>query len=179
MSQPYVGEIRMFGGSFAPAGWMTCDGQLLPISEYDTLFNLIGTTYGGDGQSTFALPNLAARLPIHVGNNGTSTYNLADNGGVTSVTLTTNQIPVHTHPIIADNGPGSTGSPSNAYYANGAPIKAFTVPNAPLNPDAPIFRNFNAGVLPIQGGSQPHDNMQPYLAVTFIISLFGIFPSPT
>jgi microcystin-dependent protein len=179
MSQPYVGEIRMFGGSFAPAGWMTCDGQLLPISEYDTLFNLIGTTYGGDGQSTFALPNLAARLPIHTGNNGTSTYNLADNGGVTSVTLSTNQIPVHTHPVVADSGPGTTGAPTNAYYAGAAPIKAFTIPNAPSNPDAPIFRNFNAGVLPVQGGSQPHDNMQPYLAVTFIISLFGIFPSPT
>ena len=179
MSQPYVGEIRMFGGSFAPAGWMTCDGQLLPISEYDILFNLIGTTYGGDGQTTFALPNLAARLPIHIGNNGTSTYQLAENGGVTSVTLTTNQIPLHSHPVIADNNAGNTGGPTNAYYANAAPTKAFTVPNLPSNPDAPIFRNFNAGVLPVQGGSQPHDNMQPYLAVTFIISLFGLFPSPT
>jgi microcystin-dependent protein len=179
MSQPYVGEIRMFGGNFAPAGWMTCDGQLLPISEYDTLFNLIGTTYGGDGQSTFALPNLAARLPIHTGNNGTSTYTLAQNGGVTSVTLTTNQIPVHTHPIVADNNAGTTGSPNNSYFAGAAPTKAFTVPNSSSNPDAPIFRNFNAGVLPVQGGSQPHDNMQPYLAVTFIISMFGIFPSAT
>jgi microcystin-dependent protein len=179
MSSPYVGEIRMFGGSFAPAGWMTCDGQLLPISEYETLFNLIGTTYGGDGQSTFALPNLAARLPIHMGSNGTTTYQLAENGGVTSVTLTTNQIPAHTHPVVADNNAGTTGGPTNAYYATAAPTKAYTVPNAPNNPDAPIFRNFNAGVLPVQGGSQPHDNMQPYLAVTFIISLFGIFPSPT
>src|ERR1700719_2391202 len=98
MSQPYVGEIRMFGGSFAPAGWALCLGQIMPISENDTLFNLIGTTYGGDGQTTFALPNLASRVPVHVGSNGTSTYNMADNGGVTSVTLTTNQIPVHSHP---------------------------------------------------------------------------------
>ena len=180
MSSPYVGEIRMFAGSFAPAGWMTCDGQLLPISEYDTLFNLIGTTYGGDGQSTFALPNLAARVPIHQGSNGTTTYNLADNGGVTQVTLTTNQIPLHTHPIIADGNSGTTGSPSNAYYAKAAPRTLYTVPtDAVSNPDSPIFRNFNAGMLPVQGGSQPHDNMQPYLAITYIISLFGIFPSPT
>jgi microcystin-dependent protein len=179
MSNAYVGEIRMFGGNFAPAGWMTCDGQLLAISEYDTLFNLIGTTYGGDGQNTFALPNIAARLPLHIGSNGTSNYNMADNGGVTSVTLTVNQIPVHTHPIIADGNAASAGSPANAYYANAAPDTVFTVPNSTQNPDAPIFRNMNSGMLPVQGGSQPHDNMQPYLAVTYIISLFGIFPSPT
>jgi microcystin-dependent protein len=158
---------------------MTCDGQLLPISEYETLFNLIGTTYGGDGQTTFALPNLAARLPLHAGSNGTSTYNLADNGGVTSVTLTTNQIPAHTHTPIADNNAGTQSSPSNGYYASTAPTTSYTVPNAPANPEPPIFRNFNAAVLPVQGGSQPHDNMQPYLAITYIISLFGIFPSPT
>ena len=179
MSQPYIGEIRMFGGSFAPAGWMTCDGQLIPISENDTLFNLIGTTYGGDGQTTFALPNLGARLPLHQGSNGTTTYNMADNGGVTSVTLTTNQIPVHSHPIIADNNAGTQGGPTNAYYANANPAKVYTVPNAPANPDAPIFRNFNAAMLQAQGGSQPHDNMQPYLAITYIISMFGIYPSPT
>src|SRR5438309_4954850 len=101
MAQPYVGEIRMFAGNFAPAGWMFCEGQLLPISEYETLFQLIGTTYGGDGQSTFALPDLRGRVPIHQGSNGTSTYNLAENGGVETVTLTTNQIPGHTHPAIA------------------------------------------------------------------------------
>jgi microcystin-dependent protein len=178
MSQPYVGEIRMFGGSFAPAGWMTCDGQILPISEYETLFNLIGTTYGGDGQSTFALPNLAARFPLHQGTNGTTNYTIGQNGGVVSVTLSTNQIPSHTHPIIADGNNATTGSPTNAYYANAAPANLFTVPNGPQNPDPPNFRNFNAGMLPNQGGSQPHDNLQPYLAITYIISLFGIFPSP-
>jgi microcystin-dependent protein len=167
----------MFGGSFAPAGWMTCDGQLLPISQYDTLFNLIGTTYGGDGQTTFALPNLAARLPLHQGSNGTTSYTIGQNGGVTSVTLSTNQIPIHTHPIIADNNPAGQGSPSNAYFANSAPAKLFTIPNGPLNPEPPIFRNFNGAMLQLQGGSQPHDNLQPYLAITFIISLFGVFPS--
>ena len=181
MGNAYVGEIRMFGGSFAPAGWMTCDGQLLPISEYETLFNLIGTTYGGDGQSTFALPNLAARVPIHTGNNGVTTYGLADNGGVTSVTLTTNQIPSHAHGVIGDDNGATTGVPTNAYFANSSPKLLYTVPTGPnqINPAAPNWRNFNPGFLPAQGGSQPHDNMQPYLAITFIISLFGIFPSPT
>src|SRR5579885_1821308 len=120
MSSPYVGEIRMFGGSFAPSGWMTCDGQLLPISEYDTLFNLIGTTYGGDGQSTFALPNLSGRIPLHSGTNpGTgTTYTLGEMAGVSSVTLTTNQIPSHTHPAVADNNVTTTKQtlPTNNYY---------------------------------------------------------------
>ncbi len=174
MGSPYIGEIRMFAGNFAPAGWMTCDGQLLPISEYDTLFNLIGTTYGGDGTSTFALPNLAARVPIHVGSNGTSTYTLAQNGGVASVTLTTNQIPNHGHPIVADNAAASTnqGSPANNYYGN--PTANSIYANAPLG------RNIHTMMaLPSQGGSQPHDNMQPFLAITYIISLFGVYPSPT
>jgi microcystin-dependent protein len=178
MGSPYVGEIRMFGGNFPPNGWMTCDGQLLPISEYDTLFNLIGTTYGGDGQSTFALPNLTARVPLHMGSNGTSTYTIGESGGVSQVTLTTNQIPVHTHPAIGDGNQGTTGNPTNAFPAATAPLFNYTVPNAPAN-EAPIFRNFNAGMLPSQGGSQPHENLQPFLAITYIISLFGIYPSPT
>jgi microcystin-dependent protein len=164
----------MFGGSFAPAGWMTCDGQLLPISEYDTLFNLIGTTYGGDGQSTFALPSLAARVPLHIGNNGTSTYTLASNGGVTSVTLSQNQIPLHTHPIIADGNAASTtsGVPTNAFYGETSPNKDYSPGTTPGNLH-PMM------TLPVQGGSQPHDNLQPFLAITFIISLFGVYPSPT
>src|SRR5437870_12805594 len=102
MAQPYVGEIRMFGGNFAPAGWMFCEGELLPISEYETLFNLIGTTYGGDGQSTFALPDLRGRLPLHVGQGPgiTQSYQLAQTGGVESVTLTTQQIPIHSHAFV-------------------------------------------------------------------------------
>jgi microcystin-dependent protein len=174
MGQPYVGEIRMFGGNFAPAGWMTCDGQLLPISEYETLFNLIGTTYGGDGQSTFALPNLSGRAALHMGNNGVSTYTLAESGGVQSVTLSVNQIPLHTHPAVGDANQATTttGDPTNGFYGNTAPNLVYA--NAPLPRDIGKMMT-----LPVQGGSQPHDNMQPYLALTFIISLFGIFPSPT
>jgi microcystin-dependent protein len=171
MSQPYVGEIRLFAGSFAPAGWMTCDGQLLPISEYDTLFNLIGTTYGGDGQSTFALPDLTARVPIHAGTNGTSSYTLAENGGVTSVSLSSQQIPAHSHALIASTGAGTTDSPSGALLGTSSSVALY-------NPSTPN-QSLAAGALPVQGGSQPHDNLQPFLALTFIISLFGIYPSPT
>src|SRR3954469_16308070 len=111
MAQPYVGEIRMFAGSFAPAGWMFCDGQLIPISENDTLFVVIGTTYGGDGQETFALPNLQGRVPLHQGaGSGLSNYQLGEAGGVEAVTLTTQQIPSHTHPALCDNGGGSPTS---------------------------------------------------------------------
>lgn len=177
MGTPYIGEIRLFAGNFPPNGWMTCDGQLLAISEYDTLFNLIGTTYGGDGQETFALPNLAARLPLHIGNNGTSTYTLGQNGGVTSVTLSTNQIPNHTHPIVADGNNATSSSPANAYFATVPSTPVYATPASAPHP--PIWRNLNAATLPSQGGSQPHDNMQPYLAITYIISLFGIYPSPT
>jgi microcystin-dependent protein len=174
MSSPYVGEIRMFAGSFAPAGWMTCDGQLLPISEYDTLFNLIGTTYGGDGQTTFGLPNVAGRVPVHMGTNpstGTN-YTLGELAGVSSVTLTTNQIPVHNHPVIADNNNPTTNQtvPTNMYYGNPSPTNIYSPGTSGLHPFM---------TLPAQGGSQPHENMQPFLALTYIISLFGIYPSPT
>jgi microcystin-dependent protein len=168
----------MFAGNFPPQGWLTCDGQLLPISEYDTLFNLIGTTYGGDGQSTFALPDLGARVPLHMGTNASSTYTIGQNGGVTSVTLTTTQIPNHTHAIVADNGPASSGDPTNKYFANTGSNQFYTTPNTGT-PHPPLFRNFNPATLPVQGGSQPHDNMQPYQVITFIISPFGIYPSPT
>ncbi len=171
MSAPYVGEIRMFGGNFAPAGWKTCDGELLPISEYDTLFNLIGTTYGGDGQNTFALPNLAARLPIHVGSNGTSTYTLAENGGVTSVTVNTNQIPAHSHSFLASGNTAGNSSPSN----NTVGAVGATQIYHNSNPTSAMAAN----LLSPAGGSQPHDNMQPYLAISYIISLFGVYPSPT
>jgi microcystin-dependent protein len=163
----------MFAGNFPPQGWSTCDGQLIPISENDTLFNLIGTTYGGDGQSTFALPNLAASLPIHIGSNGTSTYNLAQNGGVTQVTLNTNQIPSHSHPIIADGNAATSTSPANTYFATTATQKVYSTSTTAA------LKNMNSAMLPNQGGSQPHDNMQPYVAITFIIALYGIYPSPT
>ena len=179
MSDPYIGEIRLFAGSFVPVGWLSCDGQIVAISDYDSLYNLIGTTYGGDGQVTFAVPNLAGRVPIHTGSNGTSTYALADTGGVTEVTLTSNQIPSHTHPVIADGNAATTNNPSNAYFAKSAPQALYTVPNSAANPDSPIFRTYNSSMLPSQGGSQPHDNMQPYLAVTYIICTYGTYPSAT
>ena len=167
MAQPYVGEIRMFAGNFAPAGWMFCAGQLLPISENETLFQLIGTTYGGDGQSTFALPDLRGRLPIHQGNG----FILAQTGGAEAVTLTTNQIPIHSHAFLGAAVQGDQTSAQGALPANAITITPYI--NQP--PDA----NMNAASVTPTGGSQPHGNLQPYLCVDFIISLFGIFPSPT
>lgn len=169
MAQPYVGEIRMFGGNYAPAGWMFCEGQLLAISENETLFQLIGTTYGGDGQSTFALPDLRGRIPIHQGNS----FILAETGGAESITLTTNQIPAHTHTLLAQAAAATATSPAGAVaaQATGATI-------SPYGQDNPRTSLVPSTIGPI-GGSQPHTNMQPYLCVSFIISLFGIFPSPT
>lgn len=158
----------MFAGNFAPLGWMICEGQLLPISEYETLFFLIGTTYGGDGESTFALPDLRGRIPIHMGN----TYTLAQNGGVESVTLTIGQIPAHTHPLLASNSSAGIKTPSNMLYAEAVGFNPY-VPGSTGN------TNMNPGVIGSVGGSQPHENMQPFLCLNFIISLFGIFPSQT
>ena len=167
MAQPYVGEIRMFAGNFAPAGWMFCEGQLLPISENETLFQLIGTTYGGDGQSTFGLPDLRGRLPLHQGNG----FILAETGGAEEITLTTQQIPAHSHPMLASTAPGTQNDPSNSLTAASPSVLLYagSAPDSNLAPNA---------VGPT-GGSQPHTNFQPYLCVDFIISLFGIFPSPT
>jgi microcystin-dependent protein len=167
MAQPYVGEIRMFGGNFAPAGWMFCEGQLLPISENETLFQLIGTTYGGDGQETFALPDLRGRIPLHQGNG----FILAETGGVEEVTLTTQQIPIHGHPFLGALTAGNAVSPSGNLPANSTSVK----PYISEDPDG----NFNNNAINPVGGSQPHTNFQPYACVDFIISLFGIFPSPT
>lgn len=167
MAQPYVGEIRMFAGNFAPAGWMFCEGQLLPISEYETLFNLIGTTYGGDGQSTFALPDLRGRIPLHFGNG----FTLAETGGAEEITLTVSQIPAHSHPLLA-----TTTVATDINAANRVPAQALTFDFYQSSPPT-------AGMAPQSissvGGSQPHTNFQPYLCVDFIISLFGIFPSQT
>ena len=167
MAQPYVGEIRIFAGNFAPAGWMFCDGQLLPISEYETLFNLIGTTYGGDGQSTFALPDLRGRLPLHFGNG----FTLAETGGVETVTLTVSQIPAHNHAFLASNNNATTANAANNVLATIENYTPFIVApaNSPMNPQS----------IGSTGGSQPHNNLQPYLCLDFIISLFGIFPSQT
>ncbi len=169
MAQPYVGEIRMFAGNFAPSGWMFCEGQILSISEYETLFALIQTTYGGDGQSTFALPDLRGRIPIHQGNN----FILAETGGVEQVTLTVGQIPVHSHPFLATNNNGGSTSPTGSVLARNASTEGYT------DDTSGGLNALNPGSVSAVGGSQPHENMAPYLCVNFIISLFGIFPSPT
>ena len=168
MAQPYVGEIRMFAGNFAPAGWMFCEGQLLPISEYETLFNLIGTTYGGDGQSTFALPDLRGRLPLHQGNG----FTLAETGGAEDITLTVSQIPAHSHPeLVSSNATNPLPSPDGNVLAQSAQATCYF----DAAPNVSLFST----TIGSTGGSQPHSNFQPYLCVDFIISLFGIFPSQT
>ena len=171
MSDPYVGEIRMFGGNFAPVGWAFCNGALIPISENDTLFLLIGTTYGGDGQNTFALPDLQGRLPMHQGTGaGLSSHVIGEQGGVETVTLNVNQIPAHSHAPLAVSGSGNQTTPQNGVWA-GVTTSIYTS-NAPNTA-------FNAALGGASGGSQPHENLMPFLAISFIISLFGIYPSPT
>ena len=166
MSQPYVGEIRIFAGTYEPVGWLFCNGQTLPISEYETLFVLIGTTYGGDGQETFNLPDLRGRLPMH--QNG-STHIPGEMAGVEQVTLTVNQMPVHAHTFIATTGLGDEGTPGGNVPAQSTTTQLYreTDPNQSLA----------ATAVTGTGGSQPHDNMHPYLAVNFIISLFGEYPT--
>ncbi|ACT92585.1 phage tail protein [Dyadobacter fermentans] len=171
MGQPYVGEIRMFAGSFAPAGWAFCSGQTLPISENDVLFQLIGTTYGGDGQETFNLPDLRGRLPLHMGTGKFgNTYQIGESAGTESVTLSTQQIPNHTHSFRASNDIANSGSPNNSVIGVSSSTSVFIADLAsePMKP----------ALSPV-GGNQPHENMQPFLCISFIISLFGIFPSQT
>jgi microcystin-dependent protein len=180
MSQPFVGQVIMFGGNFAPQGWMTCSGQLLPISEYQVLFNLIGTTYGGDGQSSFGLPDLQGRVPINQGQGpGLSARVIGQKSGTETVTLTTTQIPGHTHSINAVNANANQQVPAgnsilanevttatgggNAFaYVSGTPATTSTMLPASLN---------------MAGGNLPHENIQPVMAVTYCISPFGIYPS--
>lgn len=169
---PYVGEIRMFAGNFAPNGWMFCEGQPLPISENEVLFQLIGTTYGGDGEETFNLPNLASRVPIHMGTgpDGT-TYQLGEMAGTEQETLTTQQIPIHNHALLVSTAGGNVNTPGGNVPGESAAIKVYIddTPTAAMNANA---------VTPA-GGSQPHENCQPFLCINFIISLFGVFPSQT
>jgi microcystin-dependent protein len=157
----------MFAGNFAPVGWEFCDGTLYPISENETLFQLIGTTYGGDGESNFAVPNLSSRVPIHQGNG----FILAETGGAEEITLTVQQIPTHTHPLVASASGGSSNSPTNNVLAASQSIDMYreTSPAVALAPNA----------IGPTGGSQPHTNLQPFLGINYIISFFGIFPSPT
>lgn len=167
MAQPYVGEIRMFAGNFAPVGWMFCEGQMLPISENDTLFNLIGTTYGGDGESTFGLPDLRGRLPLHMGNG----YTLGESGGVEEVTLTPSTTPQHTHQMLAMTK-ASVKLPEGALLGGNPDSSILNFGLDGLAPGSPTL------VTPA-GGGQAHSNFQPYLCLNFIISLFGIYPSQT
>lgn len=171
MSQPFIGEIRMFGGTFAPAGWAFCAGQVMPISENDALFTLIGTTYGGDGEQTFGLPDLQGRIPLHMGTNPATgtTYLIGEKSGTETVTLTRQQLPAHAHGFIASTGPATGNTPVGNVVAESTSINVYIedTPTGALNPAA----------LGPAGGSQAHENMQPFLVVSFIISLFGIFPS--
>lgn len=170
MSQPYIGEIRMFAGNFEPAGWMFCQGQTLAISENDALFTLLGTTYGGDGQETFNLPNLSSRVPIHQGSQGGVTYQLGEQAGVEEVTLTTQQIPTHTHPLLcAASGGIPNSNPANGFWAASDATQYSSAVGA-AQMGTPAMNSDPAG------GSQPHENLMPYLCINFIISLFGIFP---
>ena len=172
MPEPYVGEIRMFGGNFPPNGWMFCEGQTLPISENEVLFQLIGTTYGGDGEATFNLPNLASRVPIHMGTgpDGT-TYQIGEMAGTEQETLTIQQTPIHSHSLLASTGPGGLNAPAGNITGESAAIKIYI-------DDTPTAAMNAAAVTPA-GGSQPHENCQPFLCINFIISLFGVFPSQT
>jgi microcystin-dependent protein len=172
MAQPYVGEIRMFAGNFAPNGWMFCEGATLPISENDVLFQLIGTTYGGDGEETFNLPNLASRVPIHMGTSPSGiTYQIAEMAGTEQETLTVQQIPTHTHPALASGALATTRDavPNNDFATSTGDSYVQLADNIGMSPQA----------IGPTGGSQPHENTQPFLCINFIISLFGVFPSQT
>ena len=170
MGTPYVGEIRMFAGNFPPSGWAFCNGAQLAISENDVLFQLIGTTYGGDGETTFNLPDLQSRVPVHMGSGAGQSFVIGQSGGEEQVTLTVQQIPVHSHVPLCNSSVGAQSDPTNGIWAQ--------TPNAPYVTATPSLAMAASAIGPA-GGSQPHDNMVPFLVINFIISLFGVFPSPT
>jgi len=172
MSSPYLGEIRMFAGNFAPSGWQFCNGQTLAISQYTALFAIIGTTYGGNGTTTFQLPNLQGRVPIHQGTGaGLSTYVLGEQGGVQNVTLLANQMPIHNHVVNAVPSGGNSATPANALPAIESTGTSLDYSNGPAS------TTMNAGMVGNAGGSQPFSVLQPYLTISFIIAMVGIFPS--
>ncbi len=170
MAQPYIGEIRMMANNFATVGWQSCDGSLLPISENEALFQLIGTTYGGDGESTFAVPDLRGRVPMGVGGGET----LADAAGVETVTLTNQQMPLHNHVML-----GSTAQATSNTITNSVAATLLAAGDLSAYGTQQPYRAINNNAITPVGGSQPHENRQPFQTVNFIISLFGIFPSPT
>lgn len=181
MDQPFLGEITMFAGNFAPRGWAFCNGQLLAIAENDALFALLGTTYGGDGANTFGLPNLAGRVPIHTGTANGTTFVLGQSGGLEEVTLLTQQLPIHSHAITTNeisfktrgDSSGNSASPHNNFIAQ-APLKKFFGRETRIDKMAPLESTVTLGPA---GSSLAHENMQPYCAINFIIALYGIFPS--
>jgi len=168
MSDPYVGEIRLFAGNFAPAGWSLCNGALLPISENEVLFQLIGTTYGGDGEETFALPDLQSRVPVHWGNVAAGNYVLGESFGVESVTLTVQQMAAHSHGVLASSDVATLVDPAGSVSGQTGTFDGYqTTPGAvPMAPQS----------VSSVGGSQPHENLQPFVCLNYIISMFGVFP---
>lgn len=175
MSEPFIGEVRMFGGNFAPRGWAFCNGQLMSISQNTALFSLLGTTYGGDGQTTFALPNLQGRFPMHWGNApGLTQRTLGELSGSESVTLLVNQMPAHTHGASAVTTDGNTDNPTGAVWARG--VDGSSNPLSNYSDATPNAAMKNGAIAPA-GGNQPTPVMNPFLCVSFIIALEGIFPS--
>jgi microcystin-dependent protein len=176
MSQPYVGQIVIFGGNFAPQDWAFCNGALLPIAQYTTLYNLIGTTYGGDGQNTFALPDLQGRVPLHMGQN----YVMGESAGVESVILNSQQLPSHNHSFMAANvGDANTPGPTTILANEGGADASKVSIYAPFDYTSANMTTLAPGSVATAGGDEPHENMQPFLAVNFVISLFGVYPSQT
>lgn len=170
MSEPFVGEIRMFAGNFAPRGWAFCDGQLLAVSQNDALFSLLGTIYGGDGRTTFGIPDVRGRLPIHAGHGpGLSERRLGSKGGAENVTLTVNQLPSHSHPLHASTAAATGNNPENAFIGESPSIDLFS--------ESTPIESLGSDAVTNVGGSRSHTNLMPFLCVNFIIALFGIYPS--
>lgn len=168
---PFLGEIRMFAGNYAPQGWALCDGRILQIAQNQALFSILGTTYGGDGRSTFALPDLRGRVPVNAGNGpGRTARPFGSSGGAETVTLTANQMPNHTHPAMGSSNAASQYSPAGQVWANETSGTAAVYNNTPNTA-------MHAQAIGATGGNQPHENMPPFLCVNFIIALEGIYPS--
>lgn len=170
-TEPFIGEIKLFGGNFAIQGHAMCQGQLLSIAQNTALFSLLGTTYGGNGQTTFALPDLRGRIPIHQGTGpGLSSKVMGETAGAESVTLVTSQLPAHTHTMNSNAAIGNTVDPANNFWASQPALTQY-------ESTATVASNMKANAIGIAGGSQPHNNQQPYLAINYLIALFGIYPS--
>jgi microcystin-dependent protein len=168
MSEPFLAEVRIVGFNFAPRGWAFCDGQILPINQNQSLYSLLGTTYGGDGRTSFALPEMRGRVPIHVGSSNGSSHLLGQKSGEETHTLSANEVPQHTHVLNATTNSATSDSPTGKYLARGAADAYGPLTN---------MANMGTGTVANVGGGQAHENMQPYIAVNFCIALTGLFPS--